>query len=90
MKKISLKQKTLLDFASKNENRITKKQAVDLIGKDYFLNAPKYVGDILSRMVKNKLLNRIKNGSFEINPNRSQTIKSIVNPNQLELWKNLL
>lgn len=86
---ISPKQKQILDFAFKHENRITKKEAVELIGNGYFFNAGKYVGDILGRMVKSQLLNRIKNGLFEINTNRTQTIKAVINSNQLELTLNL-
>lgn len=83
--KPSSKQKQILDFALKNENRITKKQAVELLERYYFLNAQKHVGDVLSRMVNSKLLKRIKNGLFEINNDKKQTVKGISNPNQLEL-----
>lgn len=83
--KPSPKQKQILDFALKNENRITKKQAVELIGSYYYHNASKYVGEVLSRMVSSKLLKRIKNGLFEINNEKKQTVKGISNPNQLEL-----
>ena len=83
--KPSAKQKQILEFALKNENRITKNQAIDLIGHYYFLNSQKYVGEVLSRMVKSKMLKRIKNGLFEISNERKQTAKEISNPNQLEL-----
>jgi len=83
--KPSPKQKQILDFALKNNNQITKKQAIELIGHYYFLNAQKYVGEVLSRMVKSKLLKRVKNGLFEISTERKETAKGIVNPNQLEL-----
>jgi len=82
---LSEKQKSILDFALKNESKITKKQAVELLGGFYYNNASKYVGEVLSRMVDSQLLKRIKNGSFEINTQRTQTAKGIVNPNQLEL-----
>ena len=84
--KPSEKQKQILDFARKNENCITKKQAVDLIGHYYFYNSQKYVGEVLSRMVKSKFLTRIKNGLYQINDKRTETVKNIVNPNQLELF----
>ena len=82
---ISEKQKQILEFAFKNENKITKTEAFELIGGCYYCNASKHVGDVLSRMVKSKLLNRVKNGSFEINTNRTQTVTGIIIPNQLEL-----
>lgn len=85
MSTLSKKQRTILDFALKNESKITKIQAVDLIGSCYYHNAQKHVGDVLSRMVKSKLLKRVKNGLFEINTDRKQTVKGIIIPNQLEL-----
>jgi hypothetical protein len=83
--KPSEKQKQILDFALKNDNKITKKEAIDLIGHNYFLNAQKYVGEVLTRMVKSHLLKRIKNGQFEISQEKKQTVKGITDPNQLEL-----
>ena len=80
---ISDKQKMILEFCSKNNNQISKIQAVQLIGNCYFLNAPKYVGEVLSRMVKSQLLKRIKNGLFEVQ--NKQTVTNIINPNQLQL-----
>lgn len=76
-------QKIILRFAIKNNNQITKKQAVELMGHNYYHNGEKYVGEVLSRMVKSQLLKRIKNGLFEIQT--KQTVANIVNPNQLEL-----
>jgi len=80
---ISEKQKMILEFASKNNNQITKIQAVQLIGNCYFVNGSKHTGEVLSRMVKSQLLKRLKNGLYEIQ--KHQTVKQIVNPNQLEL-----
>ena len=85
MSAISEKQKAILDFAFKNDSKITKQQAVDLIGSCYYHNAKKHVGDVLSRMVNSQLLKRVKNGEFEINTQRKQTVTGIVIPNQLEL-----
>lgn len=80
---ISEKQRTILDFAIKNNNKITKKQAIEILGNCYYCNAQKHVGDILSRMVKSQLLKRIKNGFFEIKTKK--TVVNIINPSQLEL-----
>lgn len=82
---LSEKQKILIEFAYKNENKINKTQAVELIGNSYYCNENKHVGDILSRMVNSGLLTRIKNGHFEISKTKKQTTNGIINPNQLEL-----
>lgn len=82
---LSNKQLQILAFASLNKNQITKKQPVELLEHYYFLNAQKYVGEVLSRMVNTGLLKRIKNGLFEISGDRKQTVKGIPNPDQLEL-----
>lgn len=49
------------------QKKITLDQAVDLIGKDIYTNKKKHVGMVLSRMVKNGTIRRIKNGVFELN-----------------------
>jgi predicted transcriptional regulator of viral defense system len=48
------------------QKKITLDQAVDLIGKDIYTNKRKHVGMVLSRMVKNGTIKRIKNGVFEL------------------------
>jgi predicted transcriptional regulator of viral defense system len=63
----SNKQNAILNFARSNNCEITKKKAVELIGHHYYCSKEKYVGEVLSRMVKKGLLNRIKPGVFEIN-----------------------
>lgn len=53
------KQKIIFEFVRENEE-MSKSKAVELIGNSYYCNAPKHVGDVLSRMVKSGLLKRIK------------------------------
>lgn len=65
MSKATRHQQTIIHFARSNDNKITKQQACELI--PFYHNTAKHVGDILSRMVKNKMLIRVKNGSFELN-----------------------
>jgi len=36
-------------------------------------------------MVNSNLLKRVKNGHFEIELKRNQTVTNVINPNQLEL-----
>ena len=79
------KQKQIVEFANSNNRQITKKQAVDLIGGCYYCNESKHVGDVLSRMVNSGLLKRLKNGHFQISEKKTETVKNIINPNQLEL-----
>jgi len=57
----------ILNFAKQNGGNVTKKQALQLIGGYYYCNAAKYVGEILSKLVNNKTLIRIKPGVFKIN-----------------------
>lgn len=75
------KQQILFDYAKSNR-QITKQKAVELIGKIYYCNADKHVGDVLSRMVKAGLLKRIKPGLFELG---DRTNKTAVPGNQLNL-----
>lgn len=64
--KLSEKQQKIIDYARENGMQITKQKAVELIGNGYFANADKYVGEILSRMVKMRWLIRVKPGLFKI------------------------
>ena len=80
---ITEKQKKILQFAYNNENKVTSKNALELIGNDYYCNSEKYVSEVLSRMVKSGLLKRVKKGSFEIL--KKQTVYNISNPNQFNL-----
>ena len=59
------KQKTILEFAWKNDNKVTKSDAMKLINT-HFYNGDKHVGESLSRMVRAGLLVRVKPGYFEI------------------------
>lgn len=78
------KQIQVFDYVRSN-GQITKQQAVELIGKSYYCNADKHVGDVLSRMVKAGLLKRIKPGLFELG---DRTNKTAAPENQLDLFKN--
>lgn len=61
------KQRLILAFARKNEGKITKKEVMDIPGvDDYYHNGAKYVGEILTRMVKRNILIRIKPGHYEM------------------------
>lgn len=63
--KLSEKQRVIIEYIRSNGN-ITKQQAVQMLGKYYYHNGEKYVGEILSNMVKRRYIKRIKNGVFEI------------------------
>jgi len=56
------------------EGYITKKDAVKMFKNDYFINAEKYVGEILSRMVKNGTLIRQKPGVFIAGKGKVRTV----------------
>lgn len=77
MTRLSKHQRTLIQFAKENGNNITKRQACQLI--PFYHNTQKHVGDILSRMVKSKMLVRVKNGVYELNTGTaSQGQQSII------------
>ena len=60
------KQQSIIDFALANENKITTKQANDLLKRYYYWNHEHYVSLILSRMVKNGKLIREKIGHYKL------------------------
>ncbi len=64
MRKPSTKQAYILKMISESESRtVTKKQVCEKIR--YYHNTEFYVGQILSSMVKQGMLIRIKNGLFK-------------------------
>ena len=77
------KQKVLFEWCQSN-TQINKRKAVELIGHNYYCNADKHVGDVLSRMVKSGLLKRIKPGAFALG---DRTKKEVVPENQLNLFQ---
>jgi len=81
--KLSVKQQKIINFINKSQDKqITKKQAIELVD-DYYYNASKYVGEILSNMVKSGTLERIKNGVFKIGKGKGQKIFIVENQNKL-------
>ncbi len=65
MSKIGDRQNAILATFSGRES-FTKSEAVDLLGSGYYCNASKYVGEILSRMVKRRLIRRVKRGVYRV------------------------
>lgn len=64
MIKLTPHQKTVVKIAEENENHVTKKQVMERI--TFYNNTDKYVGEILSRMVKMGHLIRLKPGHFKL------------------------
>jgi hypothetical protein len=53
---------------------VTLKEAVRLVGGDIYANTEKHVGSILSNMVKQGMLIRVKPGVFKL-PKQEPTLK---------------
>ena len=66
--------------------QITTAEAVDLVG-DYYHNATKHTGDILSRMVKSGLLKREKPGLFKIGPGKTKSKPATEVAGQKEIFE---
>ena len=77
-------QKAIINKAKENDGQITKKEAVELIGGNYYCNAGKHVGDVLTRMVKSGLLERIKIGVYKTS-SKGKKEKESEDANQVKL-----
>lgn len=77
------KQKAILDHVRLNGN-ITSKVANQMLAGYYYHNGEKYVGEILSRMVKAGKLARIKPGLFELGKGKTLLVEAQAE-NQLAL-----
>lgn len=83
---LTQKQLVIIRFAQANDNKITKKQANELLAGQYYYNGEKYVGEIMARLVKSRCLVRIKPGNYEILSTYNDTHRSEFQPeNQLKL-----
>ena len=83
--KLSKKQKIVIDYARQNGGEITKKQAMKLINTSY-CNGQKYVGEVLSRMVKAGLLVRVSPGFFRLGKGSKTKPVPQVDDNQIEIF----
>ena len=72
--KLSEKQSSLVQHALRNEGRLTKAEANDLLKRFYYHNHAHYVSEILTRMVSVGHFKRVKRGHYEINMNRYKDI----------------
>lgn len=66
MTKLLETQEIILNNAKLNNNKISRKDAVDLAGHRYDYNAKKRVGHAMERLVKDGLMIRVRMGHYEI------------------------
>lgn len=59
-------QKKIMAFAQSKGGTFTKSELVEAMGRKYYCNGDKHLGDRLSRMVNANLLKRVKPGVFEV------------------------
>jgi len=67
----------LLQDALKNNGKITRERAIELIGHHYYHNGPKYVSEVITRMVISGKLIRVGRGNYEVGKRQLQMLKSI-------------
>lgn len=73
--KASPKQSEVLKMARDKGGDFTKQDAVDLLGHAYYHNEEKYVGEILSNMVKSGFIVRLSPGKFQLSKSRLENLK---------------
>lgn len=72
--KLSTKQQAIIDHIRKH-GQITKQEAIPLIDT-YYHNSAFHVGNVLSNMVKQGYIRRVKRGVFEISqPNSTKEVE---------------
>ena len=75
-------QKQIIAFAQSKGGTFTKANIVEAMGKEYYCNGGKHLGDRLSRMVNANLLKRVKPGVFEISTGKKSKPSTIADGQQ--------
>jgi hypothetical protein len=83
---LSNKRKLIIEFCLANSNEITKGQAFSVIGHTYYYNGDKHTGDVLSRMVKAGILERVKKGNYKLCRRKAGETGAIIPENQKSLF----
>lgn len=85
---MSNKASVLINDAFKNKGQINRSRAIELIGDMYYCNGPKYVSEVLARLVKSGKLVRVGRGNYEVVKNK--ILKAVEAPslgsNQIKLF----
>jgi len=74
MTKLAKSKEMIMNYAINNQNKITKREAVEYIGYRYDSDTKNHVGRVLSKLVKEFKLTRIRNGNFEVVPDRETVL----------------
>jgi hypothetical protein len=87
----SPKMRTILRLFTAPGQELSKSEIVEYSGLRYYCNTEKYVGEILGRMVKGGLLERVKPGVFRRPDKKTVCAVKLVkpepeDPNQLTLF----
>jgi len=82
------RQRKIIEVFNNDRDKIlSKKDIIQLSGIDYYHNTEKHVGNVLSRMVRNGLICRVKKGYYKLGLlKRKIKNDDIDNPNQTELF----
>lgn len=77
--------KSIIEIAQANGCAVTKKQAVAELGGYYHCNADFHIGNSLSAMVKQGILERVKRGEFQLLQKPTKKAAPIA-ANQIQLF----
>ncbi len=79
-------QKKVLMCFENNDEVLTKQEIIEKAPLTYFYNTDKHAGDVLTRMVRNGLLERVKRGHYKrTGKTKRHFKKDEFNPNQEKL-----
>lgn len=71
----------LIQYAVENNNTISHRDGMDLIGHTYYSNAGKYVSEVFGRLVKSGKMERMGKGLFKL----KTASNKVDHPNQIKL-----
>lgn len=83
------RQKQIIDvFLISNKDVLSKSEIIKTGGISYYYNTEKHVGNTLSRMVRNGVLERVKKGHYSLTGRQNRFFKKDVteDKNQIDLF----
>ena len=73
--KLADKKQLIIDFATPKNGFITITEVINLLSRYYYTNAQKYIHEILSAMIKEGKIERVRTGYYRVIPSKNLKVE---------------